>query len=84
MCSEMDWLKFYEPMKGSKFNELKEKKQMFCMNEVDLDGKLLNLNLFGNNVNEPNRHIEIIYRPCKPRGMNFANETSCTMEDPKN
>ena len=53
--------------------KLKNKNVMFCMDEVDLNGKIIDKKLYGDNVNEANRHIEIMYRPYR---RDHANLTS--------
>ena len=55
-----------------------------CMDEVDKNGKVINWKLYGTYENGPHRHLEIVYKPCVPRSINFQNETRCVMEDETN
>ena len=57
---------------------------MFCMDDVDKNGKFINKKLFGTYEYGPHRHIEIIFKPCVPRSRAFSNETACIMDNYQN
>ena len=54
------------------------------MDEVDSQGKGINMKLFGSTENDDHRTIEIIYKPCKPLSQEFARNSSCIMDDSAN
>ena len=75
-CNQSDWDKFFPPSNKSKrtFELYKNKEVMFCMDNVDKKGKMVNKNLFGNSATMANHHLEIVYKPCTPVQIENATE----------
>ena len=38
---------------------------MLCMDDIDENGKPVNMNLFGHGVDVPHRYFEIVYKPLR-------------------
>jgi hypothetical protein len=65
-CSHTDFKKMYTPATNSKrrIERLQYKDSLFCLNDTDVNGRQLNLNLFGMDTEGPHRRLEIIVMPC--------------------
>ena len=67
ICTEEDWKKFHKPAKKDqgKFDKLRSRGVMQCLNDRDIDGNKINNNIFGPDDGRPHRRIDIIFSPCQ-------------------
>ena len=67
-CTKSDWAKFYKPATKykSRFNDLKKRHVMYCPNDKDTKGIVVDKNLYGPDDSGEHLHIELDLQPCKP------------------
>jgi hypothetical protein len=66
--------KFHEPASKDrvKIKSLIRKRAMWCLNDLDREGRKINKNLFGPDDGKPHRRIDLIFKPCTPIHPNDA------------
>jgi len=86
-CSDADYTDFYARVEKAarRFDTLRQKKAWMCIDKKDSEGNEVNQKLFGSDENTPNRRLEIIYKPCVPRVMEWHQnqtdyENKCLVE----
>jgi hypothetical protein len=67
-CDDEDFENFYPPSKTTvtKFNLLKEKKTLMCIETQDEEGQPIDLRIWGSSENEPHRRLDLSFMPCTP------------------
>ena len=65
-CSEKDFEKMNTPSRASEnpIKRLRDKNQLFCLNETDVNDKSYNLTFYGRDDFTPHRRIEWKFMPC--------------------
>jgi len=75
-CSAEDMKKFHPVGNRSKhkINTLLGKEALWCLNEVDTDGRPINKKLYGSSDAQPNRNLAIVFAPCVPQQLTSNNK----------
>ena len=65
---------------------MKKGEELLCMNDWDVNGKLVNQSLYGRDENVPHRTFELIFKPCTPEVMTSEQtdadyETKCLVKN---
>ena len=63
---------------------LKKEESLFCLDDVDVTGKKVDIKIYGSDEVSAHRRLDIIFKPCTPQQLNASNakdqKTKCIVD----